>query len=446
MADRGAGGGRLTHPLLSLLLTFFVGLSLLLGAALLEGGPFPVGRLQAALAACAALAVLCLAALLWRSRPRLRRAVLYLCLCLIGAEVVLQLLSAAALLPPVNLQLNTPYGRVYWHGEGSNHTVMNRYGWHSARVAYSPGAHKIALVGDSFLEGLQVAPEHNVGAVLERLLSRGTAPGSVAQEVISFGRSATGPAHYLQIIKYALAHDAPDDIFLFLFLGNDLYDNYYMAPDPGFPSYHRMLLYHLTPAKEVALHPRSPLDPDSYLRRLNYNHRLTALTTARTLISHSMMVGLVGAAYHLTLPQPAAHPPPAKIVFPVPLMASGDRLRVVQVMLERIHRTVQAAGKKLRLVVIPHLPPHLLEHAFKSRTTLTASGMLAGEQYLSAMAGRMGLPLLPLGKTMERLSKERIQALFIGGFGHFTEEGHAFVARAIQDKYYPHQRPEPGSK
>src|SRR5262245_31634234 len=80
-----------------------------------------------------------------------------------------------------------------------------------------PGVRRVALLGDSFLEALQVPFEQSVTSLLEHRLSRA--------EVMSFGVSGTGTARqYLALRHYALPYK-PDVVVLFFFAGNDISDN-----------------------------------------------------------------------------------------------------------------------------------------------------------------------------------------------------------------------------
>jgi hypothetical protein len=80
-----------------------------------------------------------------------------------------------------------------------------------------PGVRRIALLGDSFVEAIQVPFEQSVTWLLENRLSRA--------EVMSFGVSGTGTARqYLALRHYALPYK-PDMVVLFFFAGNDISDN-----------------------------------------------------------------------------------------------------------------------------------------------------------------------------------------------------------------------------
>lgn len=78
---------------------------------------------------------------------------------------------------------------------------------------------RIAMVGDSYLQGLQVADEQTVSRVLERRL-RGRA------EVWNFGVSSTGTSVQLATYRARVRPAAPDLVVLMFTAGNDLSDNH----------------------------------------------------------------------------------------------------------------------------------------------------------------------------------------------------------------------------
>jgi hypothetical protein len=91
-----------------------------------------------------------------------------------------------------------------------------------ARRATMPamGAYRIAFVGDSFTEGMQVACESTFCARLEKLLA--PAIGSRALACENFGVSATDLLEYWHRVHHdVLAIDPPDMIILCIYPGND---------------------------------------------------------------------------------------------------------------------------------------------------------------------------------------------------------------------------------
>ena len=87
-------------------------------------------------------------------------------------------------------------------------------------IAKPPGTKRIVLLGDSFLEAVQVRFDRSVAAELERgLVERG-----VPAEVVSLGVSGAGTAReYLALREYGLRYSP--DLVILLFVENDVSDN-----------------------------------------------------------------------------------------------------------------------------------------------------------------------------------------------------------------------------
>ncbi len=80
--------------------------------------------------------------------------------------------------------------------------MMNRYGWHYPEFTLKAESKKIALIGDSFVEAIQVSPHHNIGIVLKEIFHK--APNDdYSTDVMSLGLSGIGPAQYFELLKYA---------------------------------------------------------------------------------------------------------------------------------------------------------------------------------------------------------------------------------------------------
>lgn len=81
-----------------------------------------------------------------------------------------------------------------------------------------PGGFRIAAIGDSFVDAVQVPLEQTMTRTLERLLKAQHGPG---YEVLNFGRGGTSFAEYFLILKHwVLAYD-PDVVLLFVYNEND---------------------------------------------------------------------------------------------------------------------------------------------------------------------------------------------------------------------------------
>ncbi len=84
---------------------------------------------------------------------------------------------------------------------------------------------RIAVLGDSFAEALQLPMEQRFAAVIERELSDCKALAGGKVEVINFGVSGYGTAQELITLQEKVWDYSPDIVLLAFFTGNDIFDN-----------------------------------------------------------------------------------------------------------------------------------------------------------------------------------------------------------------------------
>jgi hypothetical protein len=87
-----------------------------------------------------------------------------------------------------------------------------------------PGTFRILALGDSFVEGAQVALDQTFVARLERMLTPRFAPRRV--EVINAGVSRYGTADEIELFSVFGRRWSPDIVLLCFFTGNDVADNH----------------------------------------------------------------------------------------------------------------------------------------------------------------------------------------------------------------------------
>src|SRR5437867_8778462 len=121
--------------------------------------------------------------------------------CLILIEALLQIASWVGLLPGVNTKAKVPYGRVYWASEGRGNAVRNRFGWHFPEFDLR-AKHRVAVIGDSFVEAVEVGRSRNLAAQLQNALKE----HAVDWSVLGLGSHGTCPAYHLDVIDYAQRH------------------------------------------------------------------------------------------------------------------------------------------------------------------------------------------------------------------------------------------------
>jgi hypothetical protein len=132
-----------------------------------------------------------------------------------------------------------PGMRAKWYRETSKPVwvQLNKFGFRSPPVTPEKpaGTFRIMMLGDSYLEGMQVPMEQVVSERLRACLER-RLPGRRV-EVINAGNMGWGQAEQSLFLNREGWRFSPDLVVAFLYLGNDLTDNWYRTGSRVRPSY-----------------------------------------------------------------------------------------------------------------------------------------------------------------------------------------------------------------
>jgi hypothetical protein len=106
-------------------------------------------------------------------------------------------------------------------GDDKARFQINSDGWNSTRDYRQDhaAAIRIAIIGDSYVEALNVQPTNAVAAVLEKALSHRS-----EVEVYSFGISGASLSHYLAIMRYVRSRFSPD-LYIVNIVHNDFHES-----------------------------------------------------------------------------------------------------------------------------------------------------------------------------------------------------------------------------
>jgi hypothetical protein len=117
-----------------------------------------------------------------------------------------------------------PGAEGWYTAEGKSYVRINASGWHDKeRPLRKPaGVTRIAILGDSYTDALQLPEDSAFPAILERTLNN-TLPGRY--EVLNFGVGGFGTGQELLMLRhYALKYE-PDAVILAFAIVNDVSDN-----------------------------------------------------------------------------------------------------------------------------------------------------------------------------------------------------------------------------
>jgi hypothetical protein len=398
--------------------------------------------------AVTALVFLCL---VLRS-ARAKRGVLFVFYLLATIEIIFQALALASLLPRVDIHNHVPFGRVYWTREGHANSTMNRYGWYYPAFNLESGSPRIVLIGDSMIQGVQVRRAENAGVVLEHLLHAGTRPEAA---VLACAHSGTGPAHYLELLRYAAEYLDPDEVIICVFIGND-FVNVLRRGDAPVDPHDQQIYYYIDDDGRLRMHDGSEAARCALHRRLAYNHRSLPLQAYRIARGHCFtravlrrLIKSITARGSGTIPEEASEIGEDlralgldDVIFRKKPDAVGlETLETVKGILKRCDYFAESRGITLRIVTIPVFPSFFFTGDRAGNWSLETAeyDFLLPERALADFASENGIPMLPLGASMHETGTtvERIEGLYFhGGRGHFTPAGHRFLAQAICNAFY----------
>jgi hypothetical protein len=112
--------------------------------------------------------------------------------------------------------------------EGKEYVRINSDGFRDREHAIQkpPDTVRIAVLGDSYVEAMNVPSENAFPSLIERELSHCAAIGNRKVEVFNFGVSGYGTAHELLTLRERVWKYNPDIILLAFYTGNDFFNNY----------------------------------------------------------------------------------------------------------------------------------------------------------------------------------------------------------------------------
>lgn len=334
----------------------------------------------------------------------------------------------------------------WFRDEGNAYVSINAHGMHDRPrdPAKPPGVYRIAVLGDSFMEALQVPLEQGFCAQLEARLAK----SGRNVEVLNFGCSGYGTAQELLTLRHRVKAFSPDLVLLAVLTGNDLADNEReldpVLRRPYFVWKGDELV--LDDAFRSARYYRSRKQP--LIDFLADHCRVFQLVNA--LRRHGTAALAHGDARPPRAATPSAAPPPAVVQMQQPGLDDRVYLEPADELWKRIWRTTErlflmmrdeakAQGAKLGLVVISNgidvHPDATLRDVYAR--SLGLKDLNYPSRRIEAFCKANGIPALCLVEPLRELAQRT--GLYLHGFasrgipgaGHYNEIGHARAAELV---------------
>ena len=145
---------------------------------------------------------------------------------------------------------------------------INDSGWNSGHASYATirqqdGPYRVAIIGDSFVDAMQVDYDKSLAERLEELL------GPHSAEVFRFGISGAPLSHYLQILRKEVRRFKPDMV-IFILIHNDFDESYEYRPGHDLSMFLSLSIDEGHTVREIEPRPRKKLWIEPLLRTATY--------------------------------------------------------------------------------------------------------------------------------------------------------------------------------
>jgi hypothetical protein len=372
-----------------------------------------------------------------------RKVVIGVLIGLIAVEALLQGLAAARVLPFSTMSgLTVPYGRIYQTEPFYVDAQTNRYGWYYPDFRLKSGEYRILLSGDTYLSGMQLPKEANMGQRLEAQLADRETP----VEVLVHSHFGFGAVMYLNPLLAASMWKplSLNEMVVVFQLGSDFENNIPEGTQPptvglargvtpyvddwNFDSWH--ISAHLTIRGQESPNP---------LRTIYSNSLLMTAFNQFVLGGKDRIQAPPLATSSATDDAPFGD---ATFLFDPAGEARADLAReYAAAQLRVLHDFLAEQGVQVRLVTLPYFPAQFYQ-TYQGTDWQTAIGeydLLFPEQRLQAAAAENGMSFLSIGQWLQEqaVPVETIQSYFFDeGTGYLTEAGHQMMADAIFACFY----------
>jgi hypothetical protein len=330
-------------------------------------------------------------------------------------------------------------------GEGEAYVMINSRGLRDREHAMPkpPGVYRIAVLGDSYAEALQVELEETFWWLLaERLQACAFRPGKRI-EAVNFGVSGYGTAQQLLTLRHHAWDYSPDLVLLAFFPGNDVRDNSLALEGkknrPFFVLHEGKLALDASFAKEPWFLETRQIDGQrAALQDLRFYQLLRKLRAGKGELSHSAPLALALADGARRLPSLGEPGLDDNVLREPPSPAWRDAWAVTEKLVLAMRDETAARGASFMVVVLSSAGAVYPNPALRLRyaEALGVEDLFYPERRMRALGERHGITVVTLGEQMQRHA-DATGAYVHGfrntrlGFGHWNKTGHALAAELI---------------
>lgn len=330
--------------------------------------------------------------------------------------------------------------------EGAAYIKVNSQGLRDRehKVAKADGTYRIAVLGDSYAEALQVDIERTFWSLLgKELQSCGFARGKKI-EVINFGVSGYGTAHELLTLRTKAWPYQPDMVLLAFFPGNDVRNNSRaLEGDKG-------RAYFSLKDGKLFLDGALKDDPDFREKQRLAEERASLQDLRLYQLMRRVKAGNIAQRFHNAPIAAAAasggsqlgEPGLDEQVFREPADARWrEAWEITDRLVVAMHEESRNKGARFLLTVLSTPGSVFPDAEMRARYTksLGVETLFYPEERLQRLGSEHGFQVVALAPEMQRRAEARRVYLHgfpntKPGFGHWNEAGHAMAAEILAER------------
>lgn len=311
-------------------------------------------------------------------------------------------------------------------------------------VARPPRTLRVALLGDSFIESINVPLEQSFAALLEQQVGACIRATGYSAETLNFGVSGYNTAQELITYQRVATRYAPDIVMLAVYPDNDITGNH---PELN-PTEGARARYFALEQGNLRLLPASAGDAGSLMADYPeiVEQPLPWYQRARLALTNRSVLALRAYRGYAALRgggERAAQPPsePATIYQAPASPEMSAAWEVTEALIGEFSRSVRANGQEPWLVILANpiqTDPDVRRRADYARTTGVADLSYA-DRRLAQVAATLDLPVISLAAPMADYAARAGEHLHGGelvpaGTGHWNQSGNRLVARLVSDR------------
>ncbi|MBF0380121.1 MAG: SGNH/GDSL hydrolase family protein [Magnetococcales bacterium] len=370
-------------------------------------------------------------------------------ICLVVAELGLRLVDFSFYWPqsrspdPITGWSAKPGTKGWQRIEGAGYVEINSDGWRDVDHSIKPkkGSYRIAVIGDSFTEAVQIDLDDSYWRLLEKLLPQ-CVPAIAKKdfEIIGFGVSGYSTAQELLVLENRVWKYQPDLIVLGFFTGNDLLENSrVLGGDAMRPVFD---------IKNGVLHKNMDfLTSPEYLAKSSMFGRFEMWVLGSFRLAQA--VALAHYKYRLLSEISKSNNSPVNSVQTEPGIDVAiyappidkkwrDTWELTEALLKRMYEEVENHGAKFLLVTMTNgaqvHPYREFREQFKKN--LNIPNLFYADERIKQIGIKYGFDVLNLGADLQRFASET--GVWLHGFknsakgiGHWNENGHLIASQRI---------------